>query len=291
MFQQSFRYLIGLFLAVLACVFSGTIWFWYRDFSDTKVMFLDVGQGDAILISQGSNQVLIDGGRSGKVLLERLSEYLPFWDRSLEAVVATHPDEDHIGGLVELVDTYHIGMFLDTRMKSDTETYRALQEAKQRNHLENREVFAGLSIRFPLGGTIETVFPHRSFADSGSKDTNATSIVMKLTTVSGKTFLFTGDLPSEEEPSVDAGHIDVLKAGHHGSKYSSSDGFLERVSPHDAILSVGAKNRYGHPAPETLDRLGNHHVENLFRTDTQGTIVYHCPSEKDADCVVTTGKD
>lgn len=291
MFQQSFRYLIGLFLTALACVFGGVIWFWYQDFADTKVIFLDVGQGDAILISQGSNQVLIDGGRSGKVLLERLSEYLPFWDRSLEAVVATHPDEDHIGGLVELVDTYHIGMFLDTRMKSDTETYRALQEAKQRNHLENREVFAGLSIRFPLGGILETVFPHRSFADSDSKDTNATSIVMRLTTVSGKAFLFTGDLPSEEESSVDAGHIDVLKAGHHGSKYSSSDGFLERISPYDAVFSVGAKNRYGHPAPETLDRLRNHHVENLFRTDTQGTIVYRCPSEKDADCVVATGKD
>lgn len=291
MFKKSFKYIVVLFLIAVAGVLGSMLWLWKSDFDATKVVFLDVGQGDAILISQGSNQMLIDGGRSGKVLLERLGEYMPFWDSQIETVVATHPDEDHIGGLVDAVDTYRVGVFLDTKMKSETAVYKALQEAKLSRNVEDREVFSGLSVTFPDGGKIETLYPHESFTDSRSKDTNATSIVMKLTAASGKTFLFTGDLPSEQEPMIDtAGHIDVLKAGHHGSKYSSLNEFLERLKPKDTILSVGLKNRYGHPSPETLDRLENIHAR-IFRTDTQGTISYLCPPAEGNECTVTTAKD
>jgi competence protein ComEC len=290
MFKKSFKYSISIFGIIVVIALGTMIWFWYRDFSDTKVIFLDVGQGDAILISQGSNQMLIDGGRSGKILLERLSEYMPFWDHSLEVVVATHPDEDHIGGLVDAVNAYTVGVFLDTKVKSDTMVYKALQEAKSTHQVKNVETFSGLSVKFPDGGIIETLHPFESLANYQSKDTNVTSIVMKLTTTSGKTFLFTGDVPNDQEALLNVGKIDVLKAGHHGSKYASSSEFLEKLSPYDAILSVGANNRYGHPAPETLDRLRNHHV-HIFRTDTQGSILYRCPVEKERDCVASTGKD
>lgn len=281
---------MGILMTAVALVLGTMLWFWWGDFSDTKVIFLDVGQGDAILISQGSNQVLIDGGRSGKILLERLGTYLPFWDHSLEAIIATHPDEDHIGGLVDVVKTYHVGAFLDTNMKSDTAVYRALQEAKSMQQVKNVETFSGLIVKFPDGSTMETLYPFASFENNQPKDTNTTSIVMRLTTASGKTFLFTGDLPSEQEALLSMGNIDVLKAGHHGSKNSSSDIFLDGIQPHDAILSVGAQNRYGHPAHETLERLHAHHV-TLFRTDTQGSILYQCPVVKESDCVVTTSKN
>lgn len=290
MFKKSFKYIVGLFLIAIAVMLGGMIWLWKIDFDATKVVFMDVGQGDAILISQGSNQILIDGGRSGKILLERLGEQMPFWDHHIEAVVATHPDEDHIGGLVDAVNAYDVGVFLDTKMKSETSVYEALQEAKSSRDVEGKEVFSGLSIKFPDGVLVETLYPSESFGNSRSKDTNATSIVMKLTTASGKTFLFTGDLPSDREPLIDSGHVDILKAGHHGSKSSSSDEFLRRISPKDVILSVGLKNRYGHPAPEVIERFRNISAR-IFRTDTQGTISYLCPAAEESECVVTTAKD
>ena len=269
---------------------SAILLFWWRDFEDTKVTFFDVGQGDAILISQGSNQVLIDGGRSGKVALEKLGGAIPFWDHHIETVVATHPDEDHIGGLVDVFGTYQVGTFLDTKMKSDTSTYQALQEVVSARHIVNIETLSGLTLHFPDGGMAEVLYPFVSFENTQSKDTNTTSIVIKLTTASGATFLFTGDLPDEQELQIDSGKVDVLKAGHHGSKHSSSNEFLDITSPTDVVLSVGVQNRYGHPAPETLERLRNHNAR-IFRTDIQGNIVYRCPPKKDHDCVVSIGKD
>ncbi|MDD5084158.1 MAG: MBL fold metallo-hydrolase [Candidatus Moranbacteria bacterium] len=290
MFKKSFLYVGGMVLITLACALGLMLWFWWQDFSDTKVVFLDVGQGDAILIIQGSNQVLIDGGRSGKILLERLGAYMPFWDHQIETIVATHPDEDHIGGLVDAIKTYRVGTMLDTKMNSDTAVYRALQEAKSDRHITDMETFSGLLVKLPDGGVMEAVHPFESLENNHSKDTNATSIVMKLTTASGETFLFTGDLPDEQENLIDPGKVDVLKAGHHGSKSSSSDSFLKKLSPRDAILSVGANNRYGHPAPEVIDRLRTHHA-NIFRTDMQGSILYRCPPEKERDCMVSTAKN
>ena len=277
-------------LILFALVLGAMLWLWWRDFSDTKVVFLDVGQGDAILISQGSNQILIDGARRGKVLLEQLGRHMPFWDHSIEAVVATHPDEDHIGGLIDAVNMYHIGVFLDTKEKSDTAVYKALQEAKSARGVKDIETFTGLAVKLPDGGHIETLHPFVSFEKIQSRDTNATSVVMRLTTASGETFLLTGDLPSEREALLDPGKIDVLKAGHHGSKNSSSNAFLDTISPRDAVLSVGAQNRYGHPAPEAIDRLRTHQA-NIFRTDTQGTIAYQCPIGQESACMVSTGKD
>jgi competence protein ComEC len=255
---------------------------------ETVISFLDVGQGDAILISQGNNQVLIDGGKSGKVLLQRLSETLPFWERSIEVVVATHPDEDHIGGLVEMLSQYQVGVFLQTKEASSSPVFDALTKAQQDHQTPVIETFAGLSVTFPdEGSVLETLAPMESFADHQLASTNEASIVMRLTLASGAVFLFTGDLPAVDEFNLPRQKVTVLKAGHHGSKTSTSNFFLDAISPDDAVISVGKENRYGHPAKEVLERLTQHHVA-VFRTDQDGTITYHCPSRKEAQCRVET---
>jgi len=112
--------LIG--LLALSLILAGIIF--YSSRQDLKVIFLDVGQGDAILISRGFNQILIDGGPSGQALLEKLGKYVSFWDRKIEIVIATHPDADHIGGLIDLAGTYQIGEMIDTQTESESQLYK-----------------------------------------------------------------------------------------------------------------------------------------------------------------------
>lgn len=241
----------------------------------TEVIFLDVGQGDAILIKQGRNQILIDGGRSGKVLLSAISQYVPFWDRTIETVIATHPDADHIGGLPALIRNYRIGAFVSTGVASESETYRYLEESigdypPARKLISRR----GTSFSLPHGGRLEILFPENGEHVTG--ESNETSIVTRFS-FDETDFLLAGDLPREETFIPDVPESEVLKLSHHGSKYSSSDTFLARVRPEEAVVSVG-QNSYGHPAPEVLDRAKKAGVF-IRRTDESGDIVYRCAAE------------
>lgn len=273
--------LVGL-LAV-SLVLAGIIYF--QKTQELKVIFLDVGQGDAILISQGSNQVLIDGGKDGKVLLEKLGRYIPFWDRQIETVIATHPDADHIGGLIDAAKAYQIENVIETAAPSDSQTYLAWEGAIR--HANKIEAVKGAGIKFADGAEMATLFPFAP-ADSGSdKNSNAESVVEKL--VFGETeFLFTGDLPAEQEIELIKNNVDIaadiLKVAHHGSKYSTSQEFLDAVRPQTAVISVGKNNTYGHPNQETLDRLKNSNVK-IFRTDEGGDIIYECP-DKNSPCAL-----
>lgn len=246
----------------------------------TEVIFLDVGQGDAILIKQGRNQILIDGGRSGKVLLSAISQYVPFWDRTIETVIATHPDADHIGGLPALIRNYRVGVFVSTGVASESETYRYLEESIG-DHPPARKLLSrrGMSFSLPHGGRLEILFPEDGAHVTG--ESNETSIVTRFS-FNETDFLLAGDLPREETFIPDVPESEVLKLSHHGSKYSSSDTFLARVRPKEAVVSVG-QNSYGHPASEVLDRAKK--VGALIRrTDESGDIVYRCVAESNG-CV------
>lgn len=239
---------------------------------ETRVVFLSVGQGDAILISQGMNQIIIDGGRDGRLLLSRLGRHIPFYDRTIEALIPTHPDADHIGGLSALLERYQVKTMLDTGARTDTKSAFLFYRDLEREGLETIPALRGTTVTLPRGGTLSVVFP---FAPEPADvpETNEGSVVSRFDY--GETsFLFTGDLPDEERFIPDLAEVDVLKAGHHGSRYSTSDALLDQIRPKQAIISVG-KNSYGHPHQAVLDRLGAHSVD-IFRTDTDGDIVYIC---------------
>ena len=275
------RKIIYGFLIVLA-VWNLILWVkinYQSSQENLRVIFLDVGQGDAILIEQGENQFLIDGGRSEKKLLEKLGQFMPFWDRQIEVVEITHPDSDHITGLIGALKNYQVNFILKTQVESSTQTYQSLKEVIDREIAQGGQVVEGLygvRLRFPNGAQAEIYYPFAE-TDKEVRDKNATSIVTKIT-YGQNSFLLMGDLPIAEERELIGFNLplqsNVLKLGHHGSRYSSSPEFLRYVHPQTAIISVG-KNRYGHPHQEVIRRLSREKI-NFWRTDRRGDIEYLC---------------
>lgn len=268
-------------LFIISLILFGIIF--YSQNQKLKVIFLDVGQGDAILIEQGFNQILIDGGPSGQILMEKLGRYVPFWDREIETVIATHPDQDHIEGLLDAMKNYKVDFLIETSAQSDSQLYKNYEELISQKQIKKLAGGAGLKIKLN-NAELEILSPSGEIPTDVVKDTNRYSIAAKL--VFGQnSFLFTGDLPDTEEKKLLQGNVDlsvnVLKVAHHGSKYATTDEFLEKVHPTDAIISVGKNNRFGHPTPETLQRLQARKI-NIFRTDEKGDIEYECqnPNEK-----------
>lgn len=274
--NRKIKYFILSLFVILAIVFFAIIQ--NSKNSPLSVVFLDVGQGDAILISQGSQQLLIDGGKDGKLLLEKLGKYIPFWDRNIEAVIETHPDQDHIGGLISVAGVYTVNSLLQTKMQSDSQTFKKLEEEISKNNIEKIEAKKNVTIKFANGAVAEVLYPLETVTDVDGKDTNMYSVVVKLTVGENK-FLFTGDLPTTEENKLIGGGVDIsadfLKVAHHGSKYATSDSFLDAVKPSEAIVSVGKNNSYGHPNQEVLQRLLQRRI-NISRTDESSDIVYAC---------------
>ncbi len=291
-YRKAIYFILAALLA-LSLILAGIIWI--EKSQELKIIFLDVGQGDAILISQGSQQILIDGGKSGKILLEKLGKYIPFWDRKIEAVIVTHPDADHIGGLPDAFRAYRIESVIRTRDGSDSEIFKALADALQKEAMREVEAVRGASLKLTGGAILEIVYPLESF-DGSEGDSNAGSVVAALRWREDS-FLLAGDLPMDKEAVLiaeDGRNVfgvllpsrlksRVLKIGHHGSKYSTSEEFLDTVQPEEAVISVG-KNSYGHPAPEVLERLRKRNAKTR-RTDEAGDIVYKC-SDSENRCRV-----
>ncbi|PIR85922.1 hypothetical protein COU14_01685 [Candidatus Kaiserbacteria bacterium CG10_big_fil_rev_8_21_14_0_10_44_10] len=238
------------------------------------VVFLDVGQGDAIFIQAPSGrQMLIDSGRDSGVL-RQLGEVMSFSDRDVDYVVATHPDADHIGGLSVVLDRFSVGNIIRTENESDTGVW----ETVERKIEEEGAVvhYARRGQRYDLGSGVyvEILFPD---IDASELESNTSSIVARL--VYGDTaFMLTGDSPKSIEEYlvlVEGENLesDVLKVGHHGSRTSTSELFLAEVEPEYAVISAGADNSYGHPHIEVTDALFNFGVTTLS-TAENGNIVF-----------------
>lgn len=267
------------FLFALLFCFNILAWIAVSDLNKLpllEVIFFDVGQGDAIFIeTPQKHQILIDGGPS-PLVLERLGESLPFWDKTLDLIILTHPEHDHISGLIEVLKRYKVENILWTGIVRDTADY---EEWKKLIEKEKAKIFiaqAGQKILWKSGSDnfISILYPFENLEDQVVKNTNNTSIIAKL--IFGEnSFLFTGDAyKSVERELLERGvkvNSDVLKVGHHGSKTSSSKEFIEQVSPEMAIISAGKENRYGHPYQEVLETLEKYDIK-ILRTDEKGDI-------------------
>lgn len=265
----------GLVIAILLA--NGVVW--SVVFAEDRgglltVAFLDIGQGDSIFIeAPNGNQVLIDGG-PGRSVLRELGRSMPPYDRSLDLVIATHPDADHIGGLIDVLERFAVAGFMDPGRSSDTLTYTHLEEAVVVEGAERLLARRGLRLWLDEQIFMDVLFPDREMPGN---DTNSSSMVLKLHD-GENTFLLTGDAPQAIENYLanldgDVLQSDVLKAGHHGSRTSSGRVFVAAVRPEHAVISVGAGNRYGHPHEEALASL-QEFAGQVWRTDEQGSIVF-----------------
>jgi beta-lactamase superfamily II metal-dependent hydrolase len=247
------------------------------------IAFLDVGQGDAIFIeAPNGNQMLIDGGRNAAVLRE-LSQVMSFKDRSIDVVVATHPDRDHISGLIDVFERYEVGMYFDSGVINDTGEYRTLLETVEKEGItptlarRGQKIFLDNSVDEEV--FVEILFPDR---DVTNVETNLGSIVLRV--VYGNTeVMLTGDSPKSIEKylvSIDGEYLesDILKAGHHGSKTSSSESFVGFVNPKFVVISSGKDNRYGHPHQEVLEIFKHFNIKTINTADT-GTIIFTSDGE------------
>ncbi len=230
--------------------------FYYSQVVDVEVCFLDVGQGDSILIQTGFNQqILIDGGPDDSVI-DKLEQYLPFWDRTIDLIVLTHPDKDHLFGLTEVLKSYRVKNILWTGVEAKTLLYQEWLELIESEKANIYIAQKGMRI-----GDLEVIYPFESLEGREISDLNDSSIVLKL----NNDILFTGDVTTKIEPLLEDVDVDILKLGHHGSKSSTSFEFLQNTSPDIAIVSAGLNNSYGHPADEVLARLDEFAI-NVLQT-------------------------
>ncbi|MFA5188555.1 MAG: ComEC/Rec2 family competence protein [Patescibacteria group bacterium] len=239
-----------------------------------EIDYLDVGQGDAILIKTPYQQnILIDGGPDNKVLAA-LGKNLAFYDKDIDLVILTHPHTDHVIGLIEILRRYNVKKVLLTEIKNNSPPYLAfLEEIKKQNIIAEKadkpqDIILGQDL------DLKILYPFNDISSKNFEDLNNSSIIVKLI-YKNNSFLFTGDAGFPEEQDLLASKVDltanVLKVGHHGSKYSTSQEFLAAIQPQDAIIEVGANNSYGHPNLATINRLEKNNIK-ILRTDLSGTI-------------------
>lgn len=259
---------------------------WYAVLAEERggmltVAFLDVGQGDAVFIDAPSGrQLLIDGG-AGVSLLRQLPRVMPWWDRSIDVVVATHPDKDHIGGLIDMLPRYRVATVVTSSVEGDTAEWDTFMRLAHEEGAHIIEAKRGQVLELGRGARFEFLFPDRPVP---GLETNTGSVVGRL--VYGETaFMLTGDSPSgveeylaalaraELDTSDGSLQADVLKVGHHGSKTSSSPIFLGFVDPQFAVFSRGCDNSYGHPSPEVVERFAQFQIPT-FDTCKEGTITF-----------------
>ncbi len=246
-----------------------------------KVSFFDIGQGDAALVTLPDKEnILIDGGPDKNVIY-KLDKYLPNQNRTIDLMILTHPDSDHLNGLVEVLKRFTVSKIFYTGVSDSNRVYREWQEIIKNKNIpvlifngpEQLELSENIFLKF--------FWPEKNINGQSLKDDNLGSLAFKLSF--GKiSFLFTGDINQNIEKKILNNGVnlsaDVLKVAHHGSKTSSTIRFLEEARPHYAVISVGEDNRLGHPNLSTILNL-NKVNSRILRTDKDGDIIFTTDGE------------
>lgn len=234
--------------------------------SKLEIYFLDVGQADSILIKQDDKSVVIDAGNNedGEYIVDFLKKDIGL--DNIDLLVGTHPHEDHIGGLDNIIESFDIENIYMPDAISTSKTFEEVIDAIEKKNYSI--TIPKINSEVKLGDMLFNVL----YVGNEEDDLNNTSIVLRLD-FGNTSYLFTGDATSEvEELILDKNiSVDVLKVGHHGSRYSTTNEFLNKVNPKYAIIMVGRDNSYGHPTKETINKLEKNNVK-IFRTDEDGTI-------------------
>jgi competence protein ComEC len=276
--------IIGAIFALILINFF--IWFENNEKQNLlKVYFLDVGQGDAIFIeTPNKTQVLIDAGENQKIIRE-LSEIMSFFDRTIDIIIATHGDSDHVGGFPEVIRRFEIKNYFDSGVENNNELNSEIKLLIQNEkNIKVQKIKRGDKITLDLENNInlEILWPPENYEID---DSNERSIVARLN-YNQISFLLTGDAGIETEKKLIENlatatnilDVDILKAGHHGSKNSSGLEFLEKISPKITIISAGVDNKFGHPHQEVLDNLNKINSE-IKNTAEDGRILIESDGE------------
>ncbi|MFH1129168.1 MAG: ComEC/Rec2 family competence protein [Patescibacteria group bacterium] len=271
---------------ILLSLLTITIIVWIFVFQESipnkflEIDFLDVGQGDAIFIETlNKKQMLIDGGPNLSVL-EKLGEVMPFYDRYIDVVLLTHPEQDHMNGLIEVLKRYNVGVIVFNGIIRDTAQYHEFVNLIGNKKTPIYIAQAGEKIDFGNGINLDILYPFESMENKKLSDSNNYSVVGKLI-YKNFSVLFTGDIEKSTENKLIKAKVDlsadIIKIAHHGSKTSTSDAFLNAVNAIMAIIEVGKDNSYGHPHPDVMSRLKNLIV---LQTSNEGTIQILTDGEK-----------
>lgn len=285
-------YVVGLVVGVVLLVIEQ----WPRE--GLRMVVCDVGQGDGIVLIKGRTQVVVDGGPSGTKMLACLEQYVPFWDREIELIVLTNTDYDHMNGLSAVVERYRVRHFVTSDGVHESAALTRLGASLRERGVKVVAVEQGdkleilgqeqleLNVLWPPEVREEYVAVFTTQMDNAEReqilgasakrgDLNERSVVLEIIE-GGKRYLLMGDAGFQaEEELIKSGRlhdVDYLKVGHHGSKYASSEEFLESIKPEVTLVSVGEGNRYGHPTDEALARL-EQSGSRVRRSDVEGTIV------------------
>ncbi|MDO8575201.1 MAG: MBL fold metallo-hydrolase [bacterium] len=276
------KYLISAtILLIVSLIFFAYGAFREYDDGNLKVVYLDIGQGDATYIeSPNHTSVLIDGGPENK-LLRQMTGSVPFYKKDIDIIILTNPDTDHLSGFIELCERYHIGLFFEPGTLASSTAYKSLKKCLLEKKVPIILARRGMKIDLGKELGLEFLFPDR---DVSSLKKNDGSIVARLR-YGNTEFYFMGDAPKKiERFLINLGDIGtstmmrVLKAGHHGSNTSTDKSFVSLLRPNFAIISAGLNNRYHHPHKETLDTLNSQNI-TILKTFEEGNISFYSNSQ------------
>ena len=261
--------------AVVALLFFANFFVWKEVFgfdNNLKVIFFNVGQGDSIFIeTPQKHQILIDGGPSENIVLEKLGKQMPFWDKTIDLIVLTHSDFDHLNGLLGVLEKYKVGHVLWTGVGQDTTASARWDIDLLKEKTDIVLAKQGVSIKADKS-ELRVLYPF--VLPQGQESSNDLSIVSRLV-FNNFSFLFLGDISYKVEKKILENGVDikadVLKVAHHGSKDSTSQDFIAAIAPKVAVISCGKDNQYGHPHQGPLSVLENFGIK-VLRIDTLGDI-------------------